>query len=88
MNKITLKKLGPTYGPMNAVTSEPFNLSFSPSGNILYVVSQHTNTDFSIGNYNYFHSLQVMNDGSLSELYEPAQIPVAPDLRPQGVVIY
>ncbi len=88
MSKLTLKKTGPTYGATNAVTSEPFNFCFSPSGKILYVVSQHTNTDFSIGNYNYFHSLQVMEDGSLSEAQEPAQMPVAPNLRPQGVVVY
>ena len=88
MSKLTLKKTGPTYGPMNAVTSEPFNLCFSPTGKVLYVVSQHTSADFSIGNYNYFHSLQVMDDGSLSEAQEPTEIPVAPNIRPQGVVVY
>lgn len=87
MAKLKLKKSGPVFGPMNAATSEPFNLTFSPSGKILYVVSQHANTDFSIGNYNYFHSLQVMTDGTLSELMEPAEIPVPANFRPQGIVV-
>lgn len=88
MDKLKLKKSGPTYGAMNTATSEPFNFTFSPSGKILYVVSQHTNADFSIGNYNYFHTLQVMQDGTLAETTEPVEIPVQANLRPQGVVVY
>ena len=85
--KIILKDSGPTYisgGKPNA-TSEDFGLAFSADEKILYVISQHTNPDFSIGNYNYLHGLIVAADGTLSEPLDPVQLPVAANIRPQGI---
>ena len=68
-------------------TSEDFHLAFSPDEKFLYVVSQHTNKDFSIGSYNFIHSLSVSVDGTLSEPVEPTKLPVSADIRPQGVAV-
>jgi 6-phosphogluconolactonase (cycloisomerase 2 family) len=87
---LELKNSGPSYpgpGGVPFKTSEDFSLHFSTSGKILYVVSQHTNTDFSIGNFNYLHSLNVSDNGQLSEDTEPIQLPVANTLRPKGCVV-
>ena len=92
VQKFTLKNSGPLYpGPMPGVmftTSEDFHLSFSKSEKFLYVVSQHTNVDFTIGNFNYLHTLTVNQDGTLTEPGEPNQLPVGADVRPEGVAVY
>jgi 6-phosphogluconolactonase (cycloisomerase 2 family) len=85
MNNFALKDPGP-IGANGFTTSEDFSLGFSPSGKYLYVVSQHTSTDFSFG-YNYLHTLVVAADGTLSEPTEPIHLPVAADIRPQGVAV-
>ncbi len=87
---LELKNSGPAYpGPGGAMfkTSQPFSLHLSTSEKILYVVSQHTNKDFSIGNFNYLHSLKVADDGQLSEPTDPVQLPVANTIRPKGSVV-
>jgi DNA-binding beta-propeller fold protein YncE len=87
---LELKNSGPTYpgpGGVPFKTSEAFTLHFSTDENTLYVVSQHTNPDFSIGNYNYLHRLEVADDGMLTENTEPIQLPVANTLRPKGMVV-
>lgn len=90
MGKLTLKKSGPVYMAMGLpfTTSEPFAFEFSASEKYLYVVNQHTNPDFSIGNYNYLHVLNVKDDGSLDEAVEPLQLPVDNTYRPQGVAVH
>jgi 6-phosphogluconolactonase (cycloisomerase 2 family) len=90
IQRIVLKNSGPTYQFMGMpfVTSEGFSLDFSPTEDYLYIVSQHTNPDFSIGNYNYLHALRVGDDGKLSELADPIQLPVPATLRPQGTAVY
>ncbi len=89
LGKLTLKNSGPLYTNNGAsfTTSEDFSLNFSPSYKTLYVVSQHTNKDFSIGSYNYLHALAVDADGMLTENTEPVQLPVPATLRPQGVAV-
>jgi 6-phosphogluconolactonase (cycloisomerase 2 family) len=87
---LELKKSGPTYpgpGGVPFKTSEAFSLHFSTSEKILYVVSQHTNPDFSIGNYNYLHTLKVSANGQLTEETEPVQLPISNTLRPKGTVV-
>ena len=87
---LTLKNSGPRYtfmGTVTLTTSEDFSLSLSTNEKVLYVVCQHTNKDFSIGNYNYLHSLIVADDGKLSEPSEPIQLPVANNIRPKGAVV-
>jgi 6-phosphogluconolactonase (cycloisomerase 2 family) len=76
MSKLTLKGASAASGD--------FALSFSPSGNILYVVSQDINPAAG-GDYNSLHSLTVGGDGSLQEVEEPLSLPVAADVRPMGV---
>ncbi len=91
INKLALKYPGPLYlsadGTAFLTTSEDFSLNFSPNGKFLYVVSQYTNTDFSLGNFNYLHALAVDADGMLSENNEPVALPVPSTLRPQGVAV-
>ena len=86
--KVALKNAGPLYSAMNFTTSEDFSLSFSPSGKNLYVISQYTNPDLSLGNYNLLHVLKVNNDGTLTEPANPLTLPVPNSVRPQGVVSY
>lgn len=90
LGKIMLKNSGPIYMAMGLpfTTSEGFAFEFSASEKNLYVVSQHTNPDFNIGNYNYLHALTVADDGTLSEPNGPLQLPVTSNIRPQGVVVY
>ena len=90
LSKLTLKYSGPSYtNPMGVVfpTSQDFSISFSPNEKYLYVVSQHTNPDFTVGNFNYLHALNVDYDGMLSEMAEPVQLPVSSMLRPQGLAV-
>ncbi|RYY54612.1 MAG: hypothetical protein EOO05_20130 [Chitinophagaceae bacterium] len=90
MQVIELKMSGPEYpGPGTAMfkTSQDFSLHLSPDEKTLYVLCQHTNTDFSIGNYNYLHSLKVNADGTLVEETEPVQLPVASNIRPKGLAV-
>ena len=90
LGKLALKYPGPLYAAGNGAmftTSQDFSLNFSPNGKYLYVVSQFTNPDFTVGNFNYLHALSVDEDGMLSEQIEPAQLPVPATLRPQGVAV-
>ena len=86
--KLSLKNAGPLYSAMNFTTSEDFSLSFSPSGKNLYVISQYTNPNLNLGNYNLLHVLKVNNDGTLTEPANPLALPVSSSVRPQGVVSY
>jgi 6-phosphogluconolactonase (cycloisomerase 2 family) len=92
INKFALKNPGPLYPSptpgINFTTSEDFHLAFSKNEKLLYVVSQQTNVDIRVGNYNFLHALYVGNDGNLSEPLEPVQLPVSADIRPQGVAVY
>jgi hypothetical protein len=89
IGKISLKQSGPDYMAMGKTfpTSQDFGLAFSPDEKILYVICQHTNPDFSIGNYNYLHALLVAPNGMLSEPLDPVQIPVDARQRPQGIAV-
>jgi 6-phosphogluconolactonase (cycloisomerase 2 family) len=90
LGKFTLKIPGPLYTVMgmSMTTSQPFSFHLSDDESILYVLNQHTNPDFSIGNFNYLHILKVDNDGMLTEPGEPIQLSEIPNTsRPQGVVV-
>ena len=88
LGKFTLKNSGPVYMAMGLsfTTSEDFSFEFSRDGKYCYVISQYTNADFSLGNYNLLHVLVVGTDGLLTEPGEPLQLPVSSTVRPQGVV--
>ena len=85
ITKLALKDAGPALSG-GGTSSEDFALNFSPDGLTLYVVSQGSNPDFTAGNFNWLHVLKVSTDGTLSEPTDPLQLPVAADVRPQGVV--
>ncbi len=87
--KLTLKQAGPKYDFMGMplTTSQDFAFALSGDERTMYVVSQHTNKDFSIGNYNYLHLVRVADDGTLTEPAEPMQLPVSNKLRPKGCVV-
>ena len=89
LGKLPLKESGPMYIAMgnSFSTSEDFGLAFSPDQNHLYVISQQTNPDFSVGNYNYLHTLTVGSDGMPMEMFDPLQLPVDATIRPQGLVV-
>lgn len=83
---LVLKNAGPVFGAGGTATSsQPFHLAFSPDEQSLFVVSQHTNPDYST-NYNYLHTLSVGSDGKLSEPTTPLQPAVPATARPQGAV--
>jgi len=90
MQVLELKQSGPVYmipGVGDFKTSEPFSLALSTSEKFLYIVNQHTNKDFSIGNFNYLHLLKVSDDGMLTEVSEPLQLPVPNTVRPKGSAV-
>jgi len=92
LQKLTLKNAGPTYtifgGTYTVTSSGCMSMGLSSNGKFLYVVSQHANPDFNIGNYNYLHVLSVNPDGTLEEQEEPMQLPVQNTVRPRGVAVY
>lgn len=88
---LVLREPGPLYaGPMGMLlpTSEAFQLTLDPAGSHLYIVSQHTNPDFSAPNGNKLHTLTVAADGSVSEMAAPLPLPVDTRTRPWGVVAF
>lgn len=90
MQVLELKKSGPSYmipGVGEFKTSEPFSLALSTSEKFLYIVNQHTNEDFSIGNFNYLHHLKILDDGRVSEMSDPIQLPVPNTVRPKGSAV-
>lgn len=90
LQTIELKNSGPTYTLPNGLalkTSEDFSFKLSTDEKKMYVVCQHTNTDFSIGNYNYLHVLNVGSDGTLTEPSDPLQLPVPNTVRPKGSLV-
>ncbi len=89
IGKIVLKNAGPTYDVMGMpfVTSEDFSFQLSSDEKFMYVLCQHTNKDFGIGNYNFMHVVNVAADGTLSELSDAMQIPVPNTLRPKGLIV-
>lgn len=93
IQRLPLKNAGPGYNPYTTgtymvATSECMSMGLSSNGKFLYVVSQHTNPDFNVGNYNYLHVLSVNPDGTLEEPDEPMQLPVQNTVRPRGVAVY
>jgi 6-phosphogluconolactonase (cycloisomerase 2 family) len=87
---LELKNSGPSYTNPDGIqlkTSQDFSMAFSTSEKKLYVVCQHTNKDFSIGNYNYLHTLAVADNGQLTETANPIQLPVANTIRPKGSAV-
>ena len=89
LGKLALQKPGPSYTAMGLTftTSEPFNLEFSPTYKYLYVVDQYTNPNFNLENYNYFHILNVKDDGTLDEVAAPLALPVENIYRPIGCAV-
>lgn len=89
IGKLTLKNEGPLYTAMGMqfTTSQCFSFEFSTDEKYLYVVSQHTNPAFDIGNFNFMHVLKVMQDGNLTEPGDPIQLPVDNTVRPRGVAV-
>jgi 6-phosphogluconolactonase (cycloisomerase 2 family) len=88
LNELKLKNSGPTYMANGATvtSSECFSMGVSSNDKWLYVVSQHTNPDFSIGNFNYLHVLSIGVNG-ITEPGEPMQLPVPNTVRPRGVAV-
>lgn len=87
---LELKNSGPVYagpGGIPLKTSQPFSLAFSSNEKILYIVNQHTNKDFSIGNYNFLHTLTVADNGQLTKTADPIQLPVSNTIRPKGSAV-
>jgi hypothetical protein len=85
---VKLKNPGPKYTDNGVVktTSTCASLGLSSDNKWLFVVSQHTNPDVTIGNYNFLHVVQVQS-GGLTENNNPIQLPVSSNLRPRGVAV-
>jgi len=87
---LSLKQGGPVYNTQyygSSTSSACVSLATSSNDQLLYIVSQHTNPDLSIGNYNYLHVLHIGGDSDLQELEEPVQLPVPNDFRPRGLAV-
>lgn len=85
---LTLKQGGPTYPGYfgTYVSSQCVSLAASTNDRLLYVVSQHTNPDTTIANYNYLHLLHIDESG-LQEEDEPVELPVPASYRPRGIAV-
>jgi hypothetical protein len=85
---LSLKQGGPAYQGYfgTYASSQCVSLAVSNNDRLLYVVSQHTNPDTTIANYNYLHLLHLV-DGGLQEEDEPVQLPVAASYRPRGLAV-
>lgn len=90
LGKLTLRNSGPTYNSSGVAmpTSQPFSEELSRNEEYLYVLNQHTNPDFSVGNYNYLHLLKIATDGSLTEPSAPTQLPIPNTVRPGGLAVF
>lgn len=88
--QLVLREPGPTYPlmGMQVPTSQAFQLALAPDERTLYVVSQHTNPDFTAANGNWLHTVAVAADGTMSETVAPLQLPGGTRVRPQGVVAF
>ncbi len=89
--RLALKEPGPMFindKGMMMPTSEDFQLTLDPSGQHLYILSQHANPDFSVTNGNLLHILTVAADGTLSEPAAPLHLPVDTRTRPWGVLAF
>jgi len=90
LGDLTLKQCGPVYNTQYygaSTSSSCVSLATSSNDQLLYIVSQHTNPDLSIGNYNYLHVLHIASDAGLQELDEPVQLAVPNDFRPRGLAV-
>jgi DNA-binding beta-propeller fold protein YncE len=87
ISKLVLKDSGPYMNSKGgtSLSSGDFGLGFSANGTTLYVECQDVNPNPTAGNFNFLHVLKVAADGTVSEPGEPLQLPVASDVRPQGV---
>jgi hypothetical protein len=88
--ELSLKQGGPVYNTLyygSSTSSECVSLATSSNHQLLYIVSQHTNPDLSIGNYNYLHVLHIVSDSGLQEGDEPVQLPVPNNFMPRGLAV-
>lgn len=87
--ELSLKQGGPVYNGYfgTYASSQCVSLATSTNDELLYVVSQHTNPDLGIGNYNYLHVLHIVDGFGLQEWDEPVQLPVPNDFRPRGLAV-
>lgn len=88
--ELALKQCGPVYNTLyygSSTSSVCVSLAISSNNQFLYIVSQHTNPDLSIGNYNYLHVLHIVSGSGLQELAEPMQLPVPNNFMPRGLAV-
>jgi hypothetical protein len=88
--ELTLKKGGPAFQAIylgRGASSQCVSVATSSSDQLLYIVSQHTNPDLSIGNYNYLHVVHIVSGFGLQEWDEPVQLAVPNNFRPRGLAV-
>jgi hypothetical protein len=88
--EVTLKSGGPLYTTLyfgQSASSQCVSLAASGNDQLLYIVSQHTNPDLTIGNFNYLHVLHIVSGSGLQEWDEPVQLPVPNNFRPRGLAV-
>jgi 6-phosphogluconolactonase (cycloisomerase 2 family) len=86
--ELSLKQGGPAYQGLlgTYASSQCVSLAAGKNDQFLYVVSQHTNPDTTIANYNYLHILQ-LDDSGLKENDEPVQLPLPGSYRARGLAV-
>ncbi len=92
---LVLKESGPLFlndrGPDSfmQVTSTPYEPALSPDEKFLYVVNNRSNAkNPAVTDGNKLHILSIAADGSLTESAATVNLPVPPDVRPQGLVVF
>jgi len=90
IQKIALRDTGPIFGEgkMASVSSGPTQLSLDPEGRVLYVVNQRLTVDPQFQGGNAVHALSVRADGTLAETLPEVPLPVPPEARAQGIVVF
>ncbi|APR82535.1 Hypothetical protein A7982_07884 [Minicystis rosea] len=90
IQKLALRDPGPIFGEgkMASVSSGPTQLALDPEERVLYVVNQRLTTDPGVPFGNILHALTVREDGTLTETLPEVPLPVPPEARPQGIVVF
>ena len=73
---------------MASVSSGPTQLSLDPEGRVLYVVNQRLTINPQFPGGNAVRALTVRADGTLAETLPEVPLPVPPEARAQGIVVF
>jgi 6-phosphogluconolactonase (cycloisomerase 2 family) len=91
IQKLELRDPGPSLVAamgMTSVSSGPTQLAIAPDGANLYAVNQRLTIDPNVPEGNTLHALTVCEDGTLTEDLPDIALPVPPEARAQGLLVF